>query len=431
MKTNSAIIVIIIGLCLLNSCHKFDPEIPTGKGNALPLLFTTEVSSITGTSAISGGSITAEGGFPITGRGVCWDTQQNPTIGDYKTYDGNGTGYFTSSLTGLNTGTTYYVRAYATNSAGTAYGNQISFTTSSILLPDVTTNTVQSISSNSAVCGGNVTTDGGGTVTARGVCWSTSQNPTIANNKTYDGSGLGSFTSNITDLSPETTYYVRAYATNAAGTSYGDQVSFTTTGTGPCDGVTAPSGYGIVESSGKCWLDRNLGASRVANNSTDAEAYGDLYQWGRAADGHQIRTSGKTSTLSSSNTPGHGNFIVISNSPYDWRSPQNDNLWQGVSGTNNPCPSGYRLPTEAEWEAERLSWSSNNSAGAFASPLKLPVSGGRFGSDGSLGSVGSFGYYWSSTVSGTNARYLNFRSSSASMVSYYRALGFSVRCLKD
>jgi hypothetical protein len=124
-------------------------------------------------------------------------------------------------------------------------------------------------------------------------------------------------------------------------------------------------------------MDRNLGASRAATSSTDTQAYGDLYQWGRAADGHQKRNSATTSSLSSSDTPGHGNFILAPNSPYDWRSPQNTNLWQGVNGVNNPCPSGYRLPTEAELNAERLSWGSNNAAGAFASPLKLPVAGGR------------------------------------------------------
>ena len=163
---------------------------------------------------------------------------------------------------------------------------------------------------------------------------------------------------------------------------------------------------------GEIWMDRNLGATQVATSSTDAAAYGDLYQWGRAADGHQIRTSGTTSTLASSDSPGHGNFITVSSSPYDWRNPQNDNLWQGVSGTNNPCPSGYRLPTQAEWNTERTSWSSNNAAGAFASPLKLPVAGSRSGSNGTLSKVGSFGYYWSSTVDGTNASYLRNKLSS-------------------
>jgi uncharacterized protein (TIGR02145 family) len=178
-------------------------------------------------------------------------------------------------------------------------------------------------------------------------------------------------------------------------------------------------------------MDRNLGATQVAASSTDANAYGDLYQWGRAADGHQSRTSGTTSTLSSSDTPGHGDFITTAGSPYDWRSPQNDNLWQGVNGTNNPCPSGYRLPTEAEWEAERTSWSSNNAAGAFDSPLKLPLAGYRGFSSGSLNGVGSYGRYWSSTVDASNSQRLYFDSSNAGMLSYSRAYGYSVRCLKD
>jgi uncharacterized protein (TIGR02145 family) len=182
---------------------------------------------------------------------------------------------------------------------------------------------------------------------------------------------------------------------------------------------------------GEIWMDHNLGASQVADSSTDANAYGDLYQWGRAADGHEKRNSATTSTLSNSDTPGHGDFITNSSDPYDWRSPQNDNLWQGVNGTNNPCPSGYRLPTEAEWEAERASWSSNDATGAFASPLKLPVAGARSFIDGSLGNVGSWGFYWSSTVGGTSARRLHFVSSDAGMERSFRASGLSVRCLKD
>lgn len=219
-----------------------------------------------------------------------------------------------------------------------------------------------------------------------------------------------------------------AWVTVAAGDE-GQMLSFVggvptwTTVVGPTD-VYNPA-------TSKIWMDRNLGASQVATSSTDAAAYGDLYQWGRATDGHESRTSGTTATLATSDTPGHGNFITTGSSPYDWRSPQNDNLWQGVSGTNNPCPSGYRLPTAAELEEERLSWSSNNAAGAFASPLKLPVAGYRNYSSGSLNDVGSYGVYWSSTVDGTFSRSLNFISSNAYMYSDTRAYGFSVRCLKD
>ena len=184
---------------------------------------------------------------------------------------------------------------------------------------------------------------------------------------------------------------------------------------------------------GKTWMDRNLGASQAATSSTDSLAYGDLYQWGRAADGHQCRNSATTSILSSSDNPVHGDFITENSGNYDWdwRSPQNDNLWQGVNGSNNPCPTGYRLPTNAELDAELESWNSEDAAGAFASPLKLPVAGGRYGSSGSLANVGTFGFYWSSTVDGTFAGSLSFRSSDAKTNNRSRATGYSVRCLKD
>jgi hypothetical protein len=200
--------------------------------------------------------------------------------------------------------------------------------------------------------------------------------------------------------------------------------------------VFCASGSAIIveatnSSTGKTWMDRNLGASQVATSSTDANSYGDLYQWGRGSDGHQCRTSVTTSTLSSGDQPGNGNFITTTSSPYDWRSTANTNLWQGVNAVNNPCPSLYRLPTEAEIDAERLSWSTNNAAGAFASPLQLPVAGGRDVSGGLLFSVGSEGRYWSSTVDGTGTRILGFFSGDAAMGAYYRAYGLSVRCLKD
>ncbi|MBN4083020.1 DUF11 domain-containing protein, partial [bacterium AH-315-A23] len=121
---------------------------------------------------------------------------------------------------------------------------------------------------------------------------------------------------------------------------------------------------------GKTWMDKNLGATQVATSSTDTAAYGDLYQWGRLTDGHEKRTSSTTTAISSNDMPGHGDFIINTLNWGDWRSPNNNNLWQGVTGTNNPCPNGYRIPTNAELDAERLSWVSNDAAGAFASPLK-------------------------------------------------------------
>ena len=202
-------------------------------------------------------------------------------------------------------------------------------------------------------------------------------------------------------------------------------------GTVHCNGNSTAVVDVTNPTTGKTWMDRNLGASRVATSSTDAQSYGDLYQWGRGADGHQCRNSATTTTLSSTDQPGTGNFITINSGNNDWRSPQNINLWQGVNGVNNPCPSGYRLPTDPELEAERASWSANTSVGAFASPLKLPLAGFRYGSFGSLSNVGTFGGYWSSTVSGTSSRNLDFLSSSAGMSVDTRAYGLTVRCLKD
>ena len=246
--------------------------------------------------------------------------------------------------------------------------------------------------------------------------------------------GAGSLTYTISGT--PTTSGTASFAITVGGQSCSFTLSVGTAigqypaGTVHCAGATT-----VVDvtnpTTGSIWMDRNLGASQVATSSTDVNSYGDLYQWGRPADGHQCRTSPTTATLSSIDQPAHGNFILAPNAPYDWRSPQNANLWQGVNGVNNPCPIGYRIPTETEINAERLSWSVNTSVGAFASPLKWTLAGYRLVSNGSLDGVGADGDYWSSTVSGTNSRSLVFGSSNANMSGVNRALGFTVRCLKD
>ncbi len=185
---------------------------------------------------------------------------------------------------------------------------------------------------------------------------------------------------------------------------------------------------------GKIWMDRNLGALQPATSIYDTTSYGDLYQWGRRADGHQCRYSPITGILSSADQPAHGNFIIDTIS-WDWRNPQNTNLWQGVNGVNNPCPSGYRIPTQQELDAERLSWSTSNATGALASPLKLTMSGWRSVADGTLplSPIGNptHGYYWSSTVSGSNSIVLRFHNSLSSVGWGYRGNGLAVRCIKN
>lgn len=246
---------------LIISCEK-----ETAK--SVPVVETAFPTAITANSVNSGGLISSEGGASVSARGVCWSTSQFPTVADSKTSDGSGKGSFTSSITGLSPGVTYYVRAYAVNAVGTGYGNQQTFTTATILAT-LTTTAISSITPYTAVSGGNITADGGASVTARGVCWGTSENPTILMSKSSDGTGTGTFTSNLTDLIPGTTYYVRAYAVNSIGTSYGNQQTFVAPAVAPTvatseissvastsasgGGVISSTGGGTITAKGICW----------------------------------------------------------------------------------------------------------------------------------------------------------------------------------
>ena len=194
--------------------------------DGIPTVTTAEITSITGATASCGGTVTDNGGLNVTARGVCWSIAHNPTINDSHTIDSLGLGSFYSSIADLNVNTTYYLRAYASTSFGTGYGEEMSFTTLTGI-PEVSTTAVTNILLHSATCGGTMTDDGGLT-TVRGVCWSTSPSPTVADSHTTNGSGIGSFSSNLSGLTFNTTYYVRAYATNSHITVYGNEVSFTT-----------------------------------------------------------------------------------------------------------------------------------------------------------------------------------------------------------
>ncbi len=201
----------------------------TTQAAAIPTVVTTAMSYISTTFATSGGNITNDGGAAVSARGVCWNLTGSPTLLDPRTSDGTGSGIFTSSVTGLVPGSTYHLRAYATNSAGTGYGDEMVFTAlSSVVPPTVTTTAVSSIQVTTAVSGGNVTLWGGDSVTTRGVCWNLTGSPTTADHHTIDGAGLGSFASGLSPLTGNTTYYLRAYAVNSSGTGYGGELSFTT-----------------------------------------------------------------------------------------------------------------------------------------------------------------------------------------------------------
>jgi len=201
----------------------------TGLAILAPTVATSAISGISTTFASGGGNVSADGGGTVTARGVCWDTLSTPIYTGNHTSDGTGVGIFTSSLSGLLAGKTYYVRAYAVNAGGIGYGDTISFKTlAAVVAPTVTTASVNTIMVKTALSGGTVTVWGGANVTSRGICWNTTGSPTTSDTKTVDGSGTGTFTSGMTGLTAGTKYYVRAYAINSAGTGYGDTLSFTT-----------------------------------------------------------------------------------------------------------------------------------------------------------------------------------------------------------
>jgi uncharacterized protein (TIGR02145 family) len=404
-------------------------------------LTTKAVTSITQTTAVSGGDIYADGGGTITARGVCWATTANPTIINDKTSDGTGTGSFPSNLTGLQPGTTYHVRAYATNSAGTAYGSDIPFTTNPVVVATLTTTGVTAIGLTSAVSGGNITADGGGTITARGVCWATTANPTIINDKTSDGTGTGSFPSNLTGLQPGTTYHVRAYATNSAGTAYGNQYSFNTK-IDDVDGNT----YNSVTIGSQVWMVENLKTTRF-NNGTSIPLVTDNNAWAALV------------------TPGYCWYDNVLANKDKYGALYN---WYAVDATSNGgkniCPTGWHVPNDAQWTiltdyltnngygyggsganiaksiAAKNGWTassiqgtpgndqiSNNTSGFTA------IAVGDRSAIGIFYVIGNDATWWSSEYNLNNAwfRSMSYNQSNVYRSYYDKPNGFSVRCLRD
>jgi len=431
-------LITLLVLVLVN-CKKI-PEIEEGSNKKeLPTISTTSISEITTNSAISGGEVTNDGNLSVTSRGVCWNTTENPTLQDNLGYtnDSGDMGNFTSSITGLNDNTTYYVTAYATNEKGTAYGSNKNFTTLEIALPTITTTTPTDITSNSAISGGHVTSDGNSTVTDRGVCWNTTGNPTLSNSigQTSDGSGMGNFTSDITGLDEGTTYYVVAYATNSEGTSYGEVFSFTTF-YWECGDILnyEEQGYSTVLIGTQCWMAENLnvgiridGYQEVQdnsiiekycyyNNEANCDIYGGLYQWDEMM---QYTTA-----------PG-----VQGICPNSWHLPTDDE-WKimemelGMSQTEADG-TGWRGTDEGKKMKSTSGWDNNGNGTNSSGFTALP--GGYRGS-GSFLDLGKCGFWWSSSENtGSNSWYrsLNFDSDLVLRSSLYKPAGFSVRCLKD
>ncbi len=400
----------------------------------LPTLTSKPITSITSTTANSGGNIISDGGTAVTARGVCWSTTSNPTVPlSTKTSDGTGVGSFISNITGLSAGTTYFLRAYATNNFGTAYGNEINFTCPTTL-PSLTTTAATNITATTVNLGGNIISNGGATVTAHGVCWRTSANPTIADNKTNNGTGIGSFVSSIVGLAATTTYYVRAYATNSVGTAYGNEISFTTL-IPPIGTVIDYDGnvYDTVQIGTQVWMKQNLKTTHYKN-------------------GASINYPGTNNTAWQNNTSGA--YAWYNNDSVTYKNTYGALYnWYAVN-TGNLCPTGWHVPTAAEWDTLTIYLGGENIAG-----VKLKEAGfshwitpnygttgatnetgftalpGGYRNNNLYSGIGLAGLWWSSSVWGSmnNANYLGMNNSSgiAGIFLSEKIAGLSVRCLKD
>jgi len=251
-------------------------------------------------------------------------------------------------------------------------------------------------------------------------------------NLTYTQTGIGC----------NTPYTLYVWAYNNCGYSAASILTQTTSscpyvcGSGPVTfsyGGTQESYNSVSSHNNTCWLDRNLGATAQATTYNHVDSYGDLFQWGRLVDGHEKRTSLVSFTQSSNYTPGHSNFIAVSAASTFWATATHHNvsLWQGVNGVNNPCPNGWRIPTNPEWVTESQNWSSLDRSGAIGSNLKLPTAGIRNFLNGAVENVGTFGNYHSSTSTSSGRYYISFYSGGFQNYTIYLSSGVSVRCIMD
>ncbi len=428
------LLLLLIILVSINSCKKDDTPDPTA-----PTVTTNTITNITETTATGGGNVTSDGGDNVMARGVCWSASSNPTTSNNLTNNGTETGSFTSSLTGLTENTTYYVRAYATNSEGTAYGNQEQFTTqASATLPTVTTTSITNITETTATGGGNVTSDGGDNVMARGVCWSASSNPTTSNNLTNNGTETGSFTSSLTGLTENTTYYVRAYATNSEGTAYGNEEIFTTT-----TSVTDIDGnvYPTVIIGTQEWMAEDLRVTTYPNGDAIPHIT-DNTAWVNLGDNN---TDDAYSFYNNDNTTDYGALYTYAAAIADnWTRDNNVN--QGI------CPDGWHLPTDSEWttltdylggesvaggemkEAGLTHWDDPNTGASNSSGFTGLPGGFRSTYYGTVEGVGINGTWWSSTEGSSSYAYhrvLYYHNAYVYRYGGDKSYGFCVRCIRD
>jgi hypothetical protein len=427
-------------LVLITSCDNNDEP------KTIPAVTTSLPSNIGITSATVGGNITSDGNDVVTKSGVVYSSNvMTPTTDDNKVELTTTTGVFTTDLTGLSSGTTYHVRAFATNSQGTAYGDVVDLTTGNSA-PTATSVTITGITEVTKTLTAMYSYDDAENDVESGTTfqWYSSTSSSGADETAISGATSKTFL--IQDAQSGQFLRVSVFPKAATGSINGTEVKSAYTTAIGAETVTfsyngASVTYGTIRSAatGRKWLDRNIGATAAPESVSDYHAFGDLYQWGRLSDGHQLITrvgpndadmsavNGTTSTKSSTDVPGIGQFITGGT---DWRSPQNDGLWQFSDQVNNPCPMGWRIPSRDEWNAEGIS-----SLPDGFTKLKLTYTGRR-STKGALQLNTTNGAYWTSTTTldptaGSVSYGIQMDATTYTADIATRNFGFGCRCIKE
>lgn len=436
----------VILFCLFTlffSCKKdSDNTNPNNTNPDLATVNTDKIEDITFNSARITSTVSKEGRSAVTGMGIAWGKSPNPTVagGNFLPSTGFGLGTYSLTIPNLELGTTYYVRSYATNAVGTAYSEQKTFNTLGAKAPSLSTLAVTNITDLSATGGGNISEEGSSAIVKRGLVWSTSPNPNLSSPGKAEAStaGTGNFTVELSNLSPGTQYYVKAFATNGQETNYGNEITFTT----PARLVDIDGNeYPTVQIGTQTWMKTNLKTTRYRDGSSIPTGLSDS-QW-------QSTTSGAYA-IYGNNAANDATYGKLYN-------------WYAVADPRGLCPAGWHVPTDAEWktletqlgmpasELDQTGWrgGTQNVGGKLKAVSSLWLSpntgatdesgfsglpGGFRNNIGYYYNIGDYGYWWSSSeTSSTNAW-------NRSLISYFgnsnrdisdKPSGFSVRCLRD